>query len=124
MAKYNSHLTAADRDSILADGVIDEQEVLDLIDSDVDFESLMSLAEGADERTDHPSFMELVKAKAKAQYLDDPITTNEIDDDEVENFLDLIDSDGTREKWEIALAEYLYNESANKPEALRDVFAS
>lgn len=123
MAKYPSHLGDEHIADILADDCIDAQEVQDLKDSNVDLESLMKLGEGADSRNDDPGFMDLIKAAAKAEYLEDEITPGEMDDDEVDDFLAKIDSDGTREDWEVKLAEYLYNESDNKPEALAEVFA-
>jgi uncharacterized membrane protein YebE (DUF533 family) len=101
--------------SILADGVIDEQEVKQLrevlyADGIIDKEEadfLFELNDAVSGKANHPSWKELFVEAITSFLLDDEKSPGEIDDDEAKWLLEKIQGDGKVDEVEEALLKNL-----------------
>lgn len=112
--------------SILADGVIDEQEVIQLrevlyADGIIDKEEadfLFELNDAVSGKENHSSWEKLFVEAITSFLLDDETSPNEIDEEEAQWLIAKIQGDGQLDKTEKALLENLKKLSKNFPEIL------
>lgn len=112
--------------SILADSVIDEQEVKQLrevlyADGVIDQEEaefLFELNDAVSGKNNHSSWGELFVNAISSFLLDDEISPNEIDDNEAEWLLSKILGDGQLDEIEKTLLNNLKKKSKNFPSSL------
>lgn len=113
--------------SILADGVIDEQEVIQLrevlyADGIIDKEEadfLFELNDAVSGKENHSSWEKLFVEAITSFLLDDETSPNEIDEEEAQWLIAKIQGDGQLDKTEKALLENLKKLSKNFPEILK-----
>lgn len=112
--------------SILADGVIDEQEVIQLrevlyADGIIDKEEadfLFELNDVVSGKENHSSWEKLFVEAITSFLLEDATSPNEIDEEEAQWLIAKIQGDGQLDKTEKALLENLKKQSKNFPEIL------
>ena len=114
------------KESILADGVIDETEVTQLrealyADGKIDKEEaefLFELNDAVSGKDNHPAWEALFIEAITSFLLEDETSPGEIDDEEAEWLLAKIQGDGQLDKTERALLDHLKKKAKNFPEML------
>lgn len=114
------------KNSILADGVIDEQEVKQLrevlyADGVIDKEEaefLFELNDAVSGKENHSSWGDLFIEAITSFLLNDETSPNEIDEEEAQWLIEKIQGDGQLDKTEKSLLENLKKLSKNFPEIL------
>jgi len=114
------------KDSILADGVIDEAEVKQLrevlyADGKIDREEaefLFELNDAVSGNDNHPDWEALFVEAITSFLLEDETSPGEIDDDEAQWLLDKIQGDGQVDGIEKALLDHLKAKAKRFPEIL------
>ncbi|MDR2621986.1 MAG: TerB family tellurite resistance protein [Dysgonamonadaceae bacterium] len=114
------------KNSILADGVIDEAEVKQLrevlyADGKIDKEEadfLFELNDAVSGKTNHSSWETLFVEAISGYLLEDETSPNEIDDNEAKWLLSKIQGDGQLDKTEIALLNNLKKKAKTFPSVL------
>ena len=114
------------KNSILADGVIDEQEVQKLRDvlyadgiidkEEADF--LFELNDAVSSKKNHPSWKTLFVEAISSFLLDDETSPGIVDNDEAKWLLTKIQGDGKLDEIEIALLENLKTKAIQIPDSL------
>lgn len=112
--------------SILADGVIDEQEVKQLrevlyADGIIDKEEaefLFELNNAVSGKENHSSWATLFIEAISSYLLDDEISPNEVDEDEAKWLIEKIQGDGKLDEIEIALINNLKDKAKKIPQSV------
>lgn len=116
--------------SILADGVIDEQEVKQLrevlyadglIDKE-EAEFLFELNDAVSGKENHPSWEELFIEAISSFLLEDEKSPGVIDEDEAKWLLSKIQGDGKLDNIELSLLRNLKSKSKQLPQSLLNLF--
>ena len=115
--------------SILADGIIDEQEVKQLrevlyADGIIDKEEaefLFELNDAVSGKENHSSWNTLFVEAISSFLLDDEISPGEVDDDEAKWLLEKIQGDGKLDDIEISLLKNLKLKAKQLPHSLTDL---
>lgn len=112
--------------SILADGVIDDQEVKQLrevlyADGIIDKEEaefLFELNNAVSGKVNHSSWATLFIEAISSYLLDDEISPNEVDEDEAKWLIEKIQGDGKLDEIEIALINNLKEKAKKLPQSV------
>lgn len=115
--------------SILADGMIDEQEVKQLrevlyADGIIDKEEaefLFELNNAVSGKENHSSWATLFIDAISSYVLDDEISPNEVDENEAKWLIEMIQGDGKLDEIEIALLNNLMAKAKKIPQSVIDL---
>jgi len=115
--------------SILADGVIDEQEVKllrDVLYADgiIDIEEaefLFELNNAVSGKDNHPTWATLFIDSISSYLLEDENSPNEVDEDEAKWLIEKIQGDGKLDEIEIALLNNLKAKAKKMPQSIIDL---
>jgi hypothetical protein len=115
--------------SILADGIIDEQEVTPLrkvlyADGIIDKEEadfLFELNDAVSDENNHPSWKVLFIDAITSFLLDDEISPGVIDNTEAKWLLEKVQGDGKLDDVEISLLNHLKKTAKNIPDSLKNI---